>query len=162
MRGKRKVGRILAGILAFVMMVTSAPTTVYATEPGSVAETPDGREEDVEETEAEPSEEEDVEEKETEPTEEDRGESFGEPEDEENSEDKEEIESGEENPPEEEKQPEEQEKPDFGSEGGDSGKEPDNLRLDKKVLNGGGNKIKGAGGQPFGEYQTGGLPCSVV
>ena len=56
----------------------------------------------------------------------------------------------------------EQEKPDIESEGGDSGKEPDNLRSDKKVLNGGGNKIKGAGGQPFGEYQTGGLPCSIV
>ncbi len=134
MRGKRKIGRILAGILAFVMMVTSAPTTVYATEPGSVAETPDGREEDEEETEAEPSEEEDVEETETEPPEEDGDESFGEPEDEEDSEDKEEIESGEENPPEEEKQPEEQEKPDFGSEGGDSGKEPDNGEEDTEKV----------------------------
>lgn len=111
MRGRRKVGRTLAGILAAVVLVASFSDTVYATGislgQGEVTE-----ETSVEEMEKESPEEENVSDV---PEQYEEGEDAGE--------NKEELEPGEENAG-EEKQPEEQENPDLGNEGGDSEKKP--------------------------------------
>ncbi|MBD5402368.1 hypothetical protein HDR58_06160, partial [bacterium] len=52
MRGKGYIGRILAGMMAAVLMLTSVPFTVYATEAVSSAETASEQEENMREEEA--------------------------------------------------------------------------------------------------------------
>lgn len=125
MRGKRKVGRILASILTTVMLVTSMPTTVYATEQGKVTNVPNGQEE----VEAEES----VEETES-PEEKDGSEDSGEFQEAEEPVEKEEEKKPGEEDPSDENEPEEQEKSDFGNESEDSEKEPTNREEDTEEV----------------------------